>query len=224
MLVLKNITESEQMYLVTIALLGESAGEFPVHISQLAEALQVTPISVNQKVHHLQTTGLVEYTPYRGCDLTETGWRIAKKILRARRLWEVFLVEHLHYDPAEAEDLACNLEHAIPSESAKRLAAFLDWPQASPQGKPIPQSEGRIDLPPGMHLSDMTAGMSGVVKAIETGDTEREFLHQAGIRVGTQIGVLSIQGGVGLLARTSDGETIGISAELAHKILVIPEE
>lgn len=223
MLALKNISESEQMYLVNIAMLGESAGEFPVHISQLAEALQVTPISANQKVHHLEAMGLVEYTPYRGCDLTEEGWRIANKVLRSRRLWEVFLVEHLKYDPAEAEELACDLEHAIPSESAERLAAFLGWPQVSPQTKPIPQGEGRSGLPSGIRLSDMTAGRGGIVKAVEAGETERDFLHQAGLRTRAQISVLGNKEGAGLLVRTIDGETMSISTELARKIRVIPK-
>lgn len=222
MLALKNISESEQMYLVTIAHLGESAGEFPVHLSQLAETLQITPVSANQKIHHLEQMGLVDYKPYRGVDLTETGWQIANKILRSRRLWEVFLVEHLQYDPADAEVLACDLEHAIPAESAERLAAFLGWPLDSPQGKPIPQGGSRKDLQSGMPLSEMTAGKGGAVSAVEAGEAERAFLREAGLRPGANITVLSVQKTVAFLVKVDDTEALSISAELAQKVFVKP--
>ena len=40
-------SESEQMYLVTIARLSEMADECPIPISKVAEILDVTPISAN---------------------------------------------------------------------------------------------------------------------------------------------------------------------------------
>jgi DtxR family Mn-dependent transcriptional regulator len=223
MLALKNISESEQMYLVTTALLGETAGEFPIHISLLAETLQITPISANQGVHHLEEMGLLSYTPYRGVDLTQEGWHAANKILRSRRLWEVFLVEHLHYDPAAAEKLACDLEHAIPSESAERLAAFLGHPQDSPQGKPIPQLGSQAVGEPGVRLSDMLAGMAGYVAAVQAGEAERAFLRQAGLRAGAQITVLGIQNTGACLLKINGENALSLSIELAQKITVTPD-
>ena len=137
---IKTTTESEQMYLVTIARLSEMVDECPIPISKVAEILEITPISANQMVHHLEQMGLITYTPYKGVEFTETGWRAATKLLRIRRLWEVFLVEHLRYSPKDAETLACKLEHAISEETSDRLADFLGWPHVSPQGKPIPKN------------------------------------------------------------------------------------
>lgn len=222
MLALKNITESEQMYLVTIAHLGESAGEYPVHLSQLAETLQITPVSANQKIHHLEQMGLVDYKPYRGVDLTEAGWQVANKILRSRRLWEVFLVEHLQYDPANAEVLACDLEHSIPAESAERLAAFLGWPLYSPQGKPIPKSDSRKDLQSGISLSEMMAGSSGVVSSVDAEEAEQAFLRKAGLRAGATITILSVQKAAAVLVKVSAKGVISISEELARKVFVEP--
>jgi len=124
-----NTSESGQMYLVTIARLSEMVDEYPIPISKVAEVLDITAISANQMVHHLEQKGLITYTPYKGVEFTEIGWQAGIKLLRARRLWEVFLVEHLHYAPGEVEKLACKLEHAIPNETADRLAEFLGWPQ-----------------------------------------------------------------------------------------------
>jgi DtxR family transcriptional regulator, Mn-dependent transcriptional regulator len=220
MLLLNNTTESEQMYLVSIALLGEAHGEFPIHISQLAETLQITPISTNQGIHHLEQMGLVSYIPYRGVALTDEGWQIANKILRSRRLWEVFLVEHLHYDPETAEALACDLEHSIPSESADRLAAFLGWPQDSPQGKPIPRFSSQTDLEAGMYLDDLPVGATAWVTSVQAGETERAFLREAGLRLGTQVAVLGVQSEAAFLLRINGEHALCLSAELAQKISV----
>ncbi len=219
---LNKFSESEQMYLVTIALLGESPGEFPVHISRLAETLQITSISANQMVHHLKKLGLVDYIPYKGVNLTDPGRQAAYKILRARRLWEVFLVEHLHYDAAEAEVIACDLEHAIPPDTAERLEAYLERPQTSPQGKPIPPTGDHTDFQPGVRLSNMTAGRQGVVIKILAGETEQNFLREAGLWIGTQIEVLGIQKETALLLKTKDDTIINLSAELSQAILVNP--
>jgi DtxR family Mn-dependent transcriptional regulator len=107
------MSESEEMYLVTLARLNEAEGKDPTPVSRLAEELAVLPVSVNQMIHKLEESGLVKYTQYKGVTLTETGIRQANNILRSRRLWEVFLVERLHYIPDEAESLACRLEHAV---------------------------------------------------------------------------------------------------------------
>jgi len=96
-------TESEQMYLVTIARLSEMIDECPIPISKVAEVLDITPISANQMIHHLEHLGLLVYTPYKGVEFTDKGWQTGISLLRARRLWEVFLVEHLRYSPEEAE-------------------------------------------------------------------------------------------------------------------------
>ena len=71
------MTESEEMYLVTIARLKETELEGPVPLSQLASELEVLNVSVNQMVRKLEETGLVVYLPYKGVDLTESGVQLA---------------------------------------------------------------------------------------------------------------------------------------------------
>ncbi len=217
---INNPSESEQMYLVTIARLGEIVDECPIPISKVAEIMDITPISANQMIHRLEQIGLVTYTPYKGVEFTQTGWQAASKILRIRRLWEVFLAEYLKYTPKEAETLACRLEHAISSDTAERLAEFLAWPQISPQGKPIPQSEIDIPLPIGIPLSRLSAGLEGTVSAILMGEAEKSFLQQAGLIVGTQIEILSSQQNGAYLVKSKDTGPLGLTAELTEKILV----
>jgi len=220
---IKITTESEQMYLVTIARLSEMVDECPIPISKVAEVLEITSISANQMVHHLEQMGLITYTPYKGVEFTETGWRTARKLLRTRRLWEVFLVEHLQYSPKDAEALACKLEHAISEETSERLADFLGWPQVSPQGKPIPKSDKSERMQNGVLLTSLPTGTVGTVISILTGQSEKEFLQQSGISVGSQITIVAKQQGKAYLIQCSDDLPVNLMNDLAKKIYLNPD-
>ncbi len=215
-------TESNQMYLVSMARLAEVVEECPIPVSHVAELLGVTSISANQMIHHLEEMGLVTYTPYKGVEFTEEGWQSAIKTLRSRRLWEVFLVEKLQYKPHEADELACRLEHAISEETAQRLAEYLGWPEVSPQGKVIPQVDPMGLLQTGSPLNRLPANTSGVVTAIPSGE-ERAFLQQSGLNVGSEIYILASQLDGSCLIKTGNGITINISSELSNRIWVKPE-
>ena len=208
------------MYLVSMARLAKVADECPIPVSQVAELLGVTSISANQMIHNLEEMGLVSYTPYKGVEFTEEGWQSAANILKNRRLWEVFLVEKLQYDPQEAETLACRLEHAISDETGQRLAEFLEWPSISPQGKPIPQSDPVGVLQSGSTLNDIAANTIGVVVAIKAEDEVRQYLDKSGIFVGSEVSVLASQENGPSLIRTETGKTLNIAPEISNSIWV----
>ena len=86
------MSESEEMYLITIARLGAKELQGLVPLSKLADALSVVPVSVNQMVKKLEEAGLVHYFPYKGVELTDQGRKVARQVLRHRRLWEYFFV------------------------------------------------------------------------------------------------------------------------------------
>ena len=219
---LNNTTESNQMYLVSMARLAEVVEDCPIPVSQVAELLGVTSVSANQMIHHLEEMGLVTYTPYKGVEFTEDGWKSAVKTLRSRRLWEVFLVEKLQYGPQEADILACRLEHAISEETAQRLAEFLDWPEISPQGKAIPQLDPVGFLHTGSTINSMHANERGVVTALPPGE-ERAYLQHSGVNIGSEIDILASQIDGPCLIKTGNGITINISSELSNRIWVKPE-
>jgi DtxR family transcriptional regulator, Mn-dependent transcriptional regulator len=216
-------SESEQMYLVSMARLAEMADECPIPVTQVADLLGVTSISANQMIHRLEEMGLVTYTPYKGVEFTDQGWQSAAKILQIRRLWEVFLVEKLGYAPQEAETLACRLEHAIPEETAQRLAVFLGRPAVSPQGKVIPQMETPGSLRPGTPLSQQPANSRCMIATVQAGEEERAFLRASGANVGDEVYVLASQQDGACLIEGGNGITLSISSELSSLILVKPE-
>ena len=118
-------SESEEMYLITIAMAVEDGQQAPIPVPQLADALAVSRVSANEMVKKLDARGLIEYVPYKGAVLRPEGELIAKRILRRRRLWSVFLAEQLGLTPQAADAVACEFEHVTPADVAQRLSEFL---------------------------------------------------------------------------------------------------
>lgn len=183
------ISESMQMYLVTIARL-RADGE-PVPLSKLAEALSVSPVSVNEMCRKLQDQGFLLYRPYKGVCLTSEGEQRACYILRRHRLWEVFLVQKLGMSYANAHEAACQLEHSTPDPVSDRLDVFLERPAVNPEGQAIPRCAGPVPTHVVVSLDDLAVGRHGHLVRREVGDVARVFLDEQGLRPGTEVTVLA---------------------------------
>ncbi len=217
-----NLSESEQMYLVTLAHLLESGHREPVPLTMLAEALEVQPVSVNQMVRRLEQSGYLQYTPYKGASFSTAGQDLARQILRFRRLWAVFLTEKLGYAPQEADELACSLEHITTPALSERLAAFLGHPHLDPCGRPIPPAESLSAPLNAIPLTTLKAGASAQIAEIPSGRGERAFLREEGITPGARLH-LQASGETSLLVRVAQN-TVFLSQEIASKIFVIPTQ
>ena len=75
-------TEAEEMYLITIARAIEDGATPPVAVSEIAKVLDVSSVSANQMVKKLEAAGHVDYTPYKGVTLTDSGSVLASTVLR----------------------------------------------------------------------------------------------------------------------------------------------
>lgn len=210
------LSESMQMYLVTIARLREDGQ--PVPLSLLAETLSISPVSVNEMCRKLQDQGLVIYRPYKGALLTDEGEERACSILRRHRLWEVFLVDRLgfHYD--EAHDIACQLEHATPNQLADRLDLFLNYPPVNPQGDSIPRCNGQAPDLPTIPLAALPAGQRGRVAHCDLEGAPFSFLAEQGIRPGAWVEAVAA-GGDSILVQVR-GEHVSLTRHLAEAIQV----
>ena len=215
-----NMSDSEEMYLVSLARLKEAQPSRPVPMARLAKQMQVLPVSANQMIRKLEEAGLVSYQPYKGVELTGSGWQQARYILRHRRLWEVFLVEKLHLTLSEADALSCKLEHVTPVEAAERLADFLGRPERSPGGKIIPPAQGGEWVDPGIALPSLQAGESGQVMRIEAELPSRSYLTSEGILAGASLSVWGIGKAGAMFVRTGEGKMVHLSAELAGQVYV----
>lgn len=213
------LTESVQMYLVSILRLGEKGQ--PVPLSRLAAALGVSPVSVNQMCRRLQDEGLVTYVPYKGASLTSEGEQLAARILRRHRLWEVFLVEHLQMTWEQAHEAACRLEHTTPDEVMERLGIFLGHPRVNPEGEPIPPRSGIFSLAPPRPLAEMEVGQRGYFVQCTADEAACAFLADQRLKPGAPLQVLAIAP-QGLLVEVG-GRRVALSRSLAIALQVEPD-
>jgi DtxR family Mn-dependent transcriptional regulator len=197
------MSESVEMYLLRIALLQDV--DRPVPISALAEELTVSPVSANQMCRKLEERGMVHYEPYKGVTLTLHGEAVAMRVLRRRRLWEVFLAEKLGLAPEQAEEIACRFEHVTPDGLAERLASFLGNPTLSPQQEPIPPSIGAAVRRPRLALSTLAAGQQAQVCQVAADEPARDFLRSHGLAPGATVNVLATASDGGLLIEAGQG-------------------
>ncbi|MGI9649513.1 MAG: metal-dependent transcriptional regulator [Acidimicrobiia bacterium] len=213
-------SEAEQMYLITIAMAAEDGHDGPVPVPQLARALSVSRVSANEMIKKLAERGLVSYTPYKGADLTEAGSAVARTVLRRRRLWALFLADHLGLTPAAADAVACEFEHITPNEVAHQLAHFLGDPSVGPQGKPIPVETGGEDEPlPAHPLSDSPVGRSVEVARVDGDAASHSFLEGQGVAPGSVLTVLAVSDDGACLVETGGGQ-VHLSGPLAALVSV----
>ena len=213
------MSESEEMYLVTLAILAEAGAELPIPVSQLAHELGLQPVSVNQMVRKLEEANLVAYTPYKGVALTVEGECRALRVLRHRRLWEVFLVENLRVLPDEADELACRLEHILPSQAAERLAGFLGNPVVSPQGRPVPQLTPKESLNSDILLSQLKINQQSQITKIDADSAIQNFLSEEGLKAGCTVRVLGI-GNAGAILVSAAGSSVYLAENVVNRIWV----
>jgi DtxR family Mn-dependent transcriptional regulator len=212
-------SESEQMYLITIARLIEDGYSVPVSLSDIAKEMAVLPVSVNQMVRKLEGLGLLYYFPYKGVELTAQGKTIATRTLRNRRLWEVFLVEQLELSMEQSDKMACAMEHITTEEIAARLSHILGEPQVSPGGKPIHQIQEEPEIHDWLLLSQLEVGMRGQIVNIESSPAASRFLNQEGIRPGSKITVKAIGSHGSRLVKSGNG-LVELSEELCGLIRI----
>jgi DtxR family transcriptional regulator, Mn-dependent transcriptional regulator len=213
------VSESEEMYLITIARFKEEGFEGPVPLSKLSEVLSVVPVSANQMVKKLAASGYVRYLPYKGVFLTARGEEAASRVIRHRRLWEYFLVEHLGLPHREADALACRMEHITTDPLAGRLSSYLGDPDRNSEGKPIPGAKQRIRPEWRIPLSEVDVGKGCYVEFIEGGDKIQQFLLAEGLHRGAEASILA-RGSQGSLLVEVQGKQISLSPETASCVHV----
>ncbi len=212
-------SEAEEMYLITIATAVEDGRSEPIPVSHIAKCLDVSGVSANQMVRKLAARGYVGYEPYRGVTLTGAGRSVASSILRRRRLWGVFLSQHLGLSARRADTIACDLEHVTPDDVADLLSGFLGDPMAGPRGRAIPSGDASAPAVRVEALSAVPAGAHRVIAAIELAPPLAAFAADQGLAPGVPIEVLGI-GRRGERLVSIDGSSLDLANELADGILV----
>jgi DtxR family transcriptional regulator, Mn-dependent transcriptional regulator len=186
------LSQTEENYLKTIYRIAEIADK-AVSTNAIAAQMNTTPASVTDMLKRLAEKQMIHYEKYRGVSLTEKGSKIATTLVRKHRLWEVFLVEWLHFAWDEVHDLAEQLEHIQSDELVERLDIFLNHPKFDPHGDPIPDADGNYTERKQRLLCNVEASNGGVVVGVnEHSPAFLQYLNKIGINIGTRIDIIEV--------------------------------
>jgi DtxR family Mn-dependent transcriptional regulator len=215
----QHTSEAEEMYLITIARAVEDGRPEPVPVSHAARELDVSAVSANQMIRKLAGRGYVEYEPYQGVTLTESGRAVAASILRRRRLWGVFLSEQLGLTPERADEIACDFEHITPDDVADLLSGFLGDPAAGPRGHSIPNGASESAPAPTVRLDAVPAGQRRSVVGVNLPEGPRRFVETQGVVPGADVEVIGVGGNGDRLLLVGDA-TSHLAVDLVSGIVV----
>jgi DtxR family Mn-dependent transcriptional regulator len=193
----------------------------PVKTSRLAAALKLSPAAVTEMVKRLDEQGLVDYRPYRGVSLTETGRKNALIVLRRHRLWEVFLHRVLNMPWGKVHEHAERLEHATNHELANFLDDYLGNPSFDPHGHPIPNADGSVEEVERLRLTAIPSQTSAeVVQCTNENAALLDYLNSLGLVPGARVVVQEQAPFNGPLTVAFNGNTQLVGAEAARTLLV----
>lgn len=212
---------TEENYLKIIHNLSGTEGA-DVSTNALAESTSTRAASVTDMLKKLAEKDLIHYKKYQGVRLTEKGERVALKVIRKHRLWEVFLVEKLGFGWDEVHDIAEELEHIPSDRLVERLDAFLGNPRFDPHGDPIPDAKGNMPIADYLKLSEVQQGdqllMMGV---LEHASPFLQHLDRSGLTLGCKLEVLETNDyDKSAMVSINQARTLFISQEVSKNILV----
>ena len=121
------LTSAGEDYLEAIyCILLEHPGEDSVRSVDVSERLDVTKASVNKALSALKEGGFVDQTRYGRVELTESGREYAAEVWRRHRMLRSFLTAELGVEETTADEEACLMEHALSSDTSRRLLEYLE--------------------------------------------------------------------------------------------------
>ncbi len=215
------LSTAEENYLKAIYKISEKKKD-TVSSKEISKMVETSAASVTDMLKRLAEKKLINYEKYRGVSLTDEGMDRATRLVRKHRLWEVFLVERLHFGWEEVHEIAEQLEHIQSEELVDRLEKHLDFPKFDPHGDPIPDKEGEIAVRPQVPLSELNPHDVGIIVGVNNTDTEfLLFLEDMGLVLGKQVNVLKkFDFDNTILVQIKNGEKHTLSSKVAKNISI----
>ncbi len=185
-----NLSHTEENYLKAIFKISERSGS-TASTNAIARLLHTSAASVTDMIKRLSEKDLINYEKYKGVTLTPEGSDIAKLLIRKHRLWEVFLVEKLHFSWDKVHDIAEQLEHIRSKELIGRLEEYLGFPKFDPHGDPIPDAEGNFTFRKQLLLHELAPGDTGVIVGVQDHAPDfLQYLDHSKLVLGAEVTVL----------------------------------
>lgn len=212
-------TQSKEDYIKSIYFLQKD--DRSVATSALAKHLGIADGSVTDMVKKLSEKQLINYEPYQGVTLTASGRRLALKMVRRHRLWEMFLVKFLGYTWDEIHDEAEVLEHVTSDDLEERIDRALGFPRVDPHGSPIPTADGELVELKSKYLTECAEGEEGIIVRVRDANPEiLKLMTKLGISLNKKISVVQKVQFDGSVIIAIDGRELPLSEKLAQSILI----
>lgn len=148
----------------------------------LAEYLNISPASVSEMIKKLEKENYLTFQN-KNIILTEKGEAKAKSIVRRHRVWEVFLVEKLHYEINETHAEAELLEHVTSDKLLRRLEKFLFYPNECPHGSPIIYDYSDFSEKKPIKLSELEVGSEIIIWDVENNIDLYDYLKFLNVKI-----------------------------------------
>lgn len=210
-------------YLKAALQISLKTGASNVSTGELAGELSVSPGTVTSMLKTLADTGLVTYKPYEGAALTDSGRKLALRMLRRHRLIELFLVQTLNLSWDLVHEEAEHMEHAVSDFLIDRMDDFLGHPECDPHGDPIPTIDGtmRGDADSAVPFTACSPGTRiKFVRVINQGPDFLRFLSESGFELGAEGTVKENNPEAGIISAELEGQTISLARTTAESLLV----
>ena len=120
----RNLSASLEDYLEAISQLQQE--HRLARVKDIAALLQVTMPSVTHALKNLRDKDLVNYERNSYISLTDMGTVVADRVSSRHRILVEFLSGTLLLPPERSETIACELEHAVDTDTVDRLRRLVD--------------------------------------------------------------------------------------------------
>ena len=192
----------------------------PAGTGQVSDVLGVLPGTVTSMMKTLSASGLAEYQPYEGVQLTTSGQALALRVIRRHRLIELFLVKTLDLTWDEVHEEAENMEHAVSDMLVDRIDEFLGRPDHDPHGDPIPKADGTVLTNDGELLASINQGVTvRLIRVLDQHPDFLRFLSENGFGIGAEAVVAEGQAADGFRLKLHD-DMVTISLAEAERLVV----
>jgi DtxR family Mn-dependent transcriptional regulator len=183
-------TLTEENYLKCIYKISLNTSD-GITTSAIADEMKTKSATVTDMLKKLSEKNLIDYEKYYGVKMTEKGKKVALKIVRKHRLWELFLVKILDFKWDEVHVIAEQLEHIQSDELIARIDKFLGHPKTDPHGDPIPDQNGKVFSTHLISLSQLMQKSSGEISGVtEHSPSFLQYLEKNGLNLGNNIQVV----------------------------------
>lgn len=162
----------------------------PTTAAEVGGQLGLTPAATLELVQALETAGLARLRAGM-LELTESGEKLGRDLLRGHRLWERYLSDDARLPLTQLHAEAERVEHRLAEADIEALADHLGHPRTDPHGDVVPAATGAAALQPRTPLTDWPLERLAVVVHIE--DEPKKILERAlaaGLRPGTVLRVV----------------------------------